>query len=237
MPGLKHGLATFLVLWAAPCNAGPWPREQGGHFLSLTVEEDREGNRHSGLYGEYGWGPRSTLGYELGRTNVGETSAMIWMQRALDDGQGPNRFAVHAGSGAIWREDQTIPVVQVGAGWGRGFDGLLGGGWITAELKVKAAGEMAGAIRVIGNSLVEDYYLTPKITTKADISIGVRPWDGLMVINQLRLEDRSDAERTAKLASSVVGDLYGPVKLELGTITPLSGPGEQAVKLGAWVEF
>lgn len=226
-----------LSLWASVGAAGPWPRDEGGHFLSLSVEQDRDANRYGGLYGEYGWRARTTLGYELGRTNLGETSAMIWVQRALDDGEGPNRFVVSAGSGGLWRDDQLVPTVQLGAGWGRGFASILGGGWITAELQIKAAGETEGAVRQVGNSRVETFYLTPRITTKADVTVGLRPWDRIMIINQLRLEQRPDDPVSARLASSVVGEVAGPLKLELGTVTPLSGPAQQAFRIGAWIEF
>ena len=61
--------------------------------------------------------------------------------------------------------------------------------------------------------------------------------DGLMLVNQLRLEERDDTGFSSKLVVSVVGDLLGPAKLELGVIGPLSGQGEQAIKIGTWFEF
>ena len=73
-----------LLIAGSVAEAGPWPREKGEIFLSFSEERDREGNSYTGLYGEYGLNPRSTLGFELGHSNAGETSAMIWWQRALD---------------------------------------------------------------------------------------------------------------------------------------------------------
>ena len=58
-----------------------------------------------------------------------------------------------------------------------------------------------------------------------------------MLVNQLRLEERDDTGFSSKLVVSVVGDLLGPAKLELGGIGPLSGQGEQAIKIGTWFEF
>jgi len=37
--------------------------------------------------------------------------------------------------------------------------------------------------------------------------------------------------------SSLIFDVPGPVKVELGMVNPLSGPSEQAVRLGTWLEF
>lgn len=58
-----------------------------------------------------------------------------------------------------------------------------------------------------------------------------------MLINQFRFEQRDDTGFSGKLAISAVRDLWGPAKLELGLIEPLTGEGERAVKLGTWVEF
>ena len=133
-------LAVLMLILAGPAaEAGPWPRAPGTKFLSLSVERDRESNSYTGLYAEYGMDARNTLGFELGHTNVGETSAMIWWQRALDDGSGPNRWVVSMGLGGFSRDGHTDPVGQIGAAWGRGFEGFMGGGWMSVETRVKFA--------------------------------------------------------------------------------------------------
>ncbi|SMO87884.1 hypothetical protein [Paracoccus laeviglucosivorans] len=236
-------LAVFLILLAHPALAGPWPREEGGVFLSFSGERDRDGNSYAGLYTEYGLSPRTTLGLELGRANAGETNVMIWWQRALDRGQGANRFTISSGLGAVQRDGEVMPVAQMGAAWGRGLDGLPllqhipGGGWLAVEGRVKVAGATETARIDQGLTSVEIAYLTPETTTKAEVTLGLRPFDRLMLINQFRFEKREDTGFSSKLATSVVRDLWGPAKVELGVITPLSGQGEEAVKLGTWFEF
>lgn len=229
------GLA--IVLGGSAAGAGPWPREPGHHFLSFSHERDREGNSYSGLYGEYGFRPRTTLGYELGHTNVGETTALLWIQRALDDGEGPNRFAVSAGVGGVRTDQGWLGIGQVGASWGRGFEGLWGGGWMTAEARIRIAGSVDAVAAGLGLGDAASAYLTPETSAKLDMTLGFRPAERLMVVNQLRLEQRPDADFSAKLALSVIGDVGGPAKIELGVIQPLTGPGEPALKLGSWVEF
>ena len=236
----------LLILPACMAHAGPWPRAEGEVFLSLSAERDRDGNSYTGLYGEYGLRSRQTLGFELGHSNAGESSVMIWWQRALDDGDGPNRFAISSGIGVLERDDKLVALAQVGASWGRGFDSLPwlgdvpGGGWLAVDARIKLANsdeeEPDRTPDENGRWSSRKVYLTPKTTVKTDVTLGWNASSSMMLINQLRLEDRDDTGFSAKLASSVVRDI-GPVKMELGVVMKLSGEGEHAVKIGTWFKF
>ena len=236
---MRRFLVSLFLLAALPgvAQAGPWPREPGGVFTSLSAERDRDGNLYSGLYAEYGLSPRNTVGVEIGRASVGETTGLIWLQRALDAGEGPNRFSASLGLGAVERDGRVHPLGQIGAGWGRGVQTRLGDGWITVEGRVKLAGGMDLAGLARGLTPTEDSYLTPETVAKAEVTFGLRPIDGLMVISQLRLERRPHEALSQKLVGSVVQDLVGPAKIELGLILPVAGPGARAVKIGTWLEF
>ena len=236
-------LAMLLALLSGgTAQAGPWPRQEGGGFLSLSVEQDRNDNRYSGLYAEYGLTARNTLGFELGQTE-GEASAMLWLQRALDRGEGANRWVMSLGLGAIRRDGAYHPVGQVGSSWGRGFDSIPvlnrvpGGGWLAVDARFKIAG-IQQDIDFGPDVIAEDVtYLTPEMTSKAELTLGWHATSSMMLINQFRMEDRDDTGFSGKLATSVVHDLFGPSKLELGIVAPLSGPGENAIKIGTWLEF
>jgi hypothetical protein len=243
---IRHLVAVLAVLLPLVLTgmalAGPWPREEGGVFLSVSTEQDRDDSRYDSIYAEYGLSPRNTLGLELGHTK-GESSALIWWQRALDDGSGPNRWSISLGLGAIQRDGRTHPMGQIGTAWGRGFDSLPllqlvpGGGWLALDTRFKMAAvtqEFDFGPNVIAD---ETTYLTPESTSKAEATLGWHVSDRLMLINQFRFEDREDTGFSSKLAVSAVQDLVGPAKVELGLIEPLSGPGERAVKLGAWFGF
>ncbi|TJZ90002.1 hypothetical protein FA743_16740 [Paracoccus gahaiensis] len=232
---IRSALILLMTLMPLAAMAGPWPREAGRSFLSLSTERDVEGNRYTGLYGEYGLAA-TTLGLELGRSGAGELSAVVWAQRSLDDGTGPHRLSLSAGAGVIRRQDRVLPVVQGTLAWGRGFEGWAGGGWMTAQLTARAAG---------GPDLPEDRrgtaaaraFRIAETTLKADLTLGLRPTERLRVVNSLWLEDRRDAELTAKLASSLVFPITGPAHLEVGLVQPLRGPAERAVRLGVWLDF
>lgn len=222
--------ALILILLPLTAVAGPWPREAGQTFLSISAERDRQGSRYTGLYGEYGLSARVTLGIELGRTDLGEASAVIWAQRALDDGTGPNRFSLSSGLGAIRRDGQMRPVAQGALAWGRGFDNPLGQGWMTGQVLIRVTGGMDAVQQAPAFRITDS-------TIKTDLTLGLRPTDRLMVINSLWLEAPREGQGTAKLASSVVVDPGGSVMIELGLVQPLHGPAERSVRLGGWLEF
>lgn len=241
MRGIICCLAALWLL-ASAAAAGPWARDSGGFFAALSVEQDRDDNRHSGLYAEYGLGPRNTLGLELGRTRD-ETTLLVWWQRALGRAEGPNRWAVSLGLGAIRRDGRYHPMGQMVTAWGRGFDSIPllrripGGGWLAVETRSKLAA-ITREYPEEPNVIWEDpTYLTPETTHKLDLTLGWHARDDLMLINQFRFEQRDDTGFSGKLAISAVRDLWGPAKLELGLIEPLTGQGERAVKLGTWLEF
>jgi hypothetical protein len=230
------GCIVWLLL-AVSGHAGPWPREAGHSFVSLSGERDADGNSYTGLYAEYGLSRRRTLGLEVSHTNVGETTAMVWYQKSLDSGEGPNRLSYSMGLGAIRRNGELLPLSQAALMWGRGFSGPWEGGWLGAEARVKVAGKAEEVTVRDGLTQVEYAYLTPDITTKLDLTLGLRPTPSWVLVNQVRLEARQDSDFSAKLASSVVYDLAGPARLEIGFVAPLAGPSEPAVRIGTWLEF
>jgi hypothetical protein len=79
-------------------------------------------------------------------------------------------------------------------------------------------------------------YLLPSASGKLDLTIGWNAADRLKLMSQLRLEQR-DAGFSARLVVTAVRDLIGPLKLEIGAITPLDNESEAAIKLGLWIEI
>lgn len=238
---------AFVLMWhAGAAMAGPWPREAKAVFMSLSSEIDRDSNSYTSLYSEYGLSARNTLGFELGHSNADETTALLWWQRALGGGDGPNHWSMSSGIGAVWRDGSTIPLAQMGGAWGRGFDSVPmlkrvpGGGWLAAELRMTLAGHMKDEDEIAALSADDAgmlSYITTETTTKLEMTMGWHARSSLMLINQMRFEKRDGVDFSGKLAVSAVQDIWGPAKIELGIIAPLTGPGEMAVKLGTWIEF
>ncbi|TBN38689.1 hypothetical protein EYE42_12415 [Paracoccus subflavus] len=226
------GLVSVPAAWA-----GPWAREAGQAFVSVTREQDRAGNAHTGLYAEYGLTRRRTLGVEIGYTDVGETTAMLWYQRSLDKETGPNRLSWSMGIGAIRRDGRVLPSSRIALMWGRGLQGPWEGGWLTAEGRITVSGKAESLRTRQGLTGVEYAYLTPEVVTKLDLTWGLRPSPAWAVVNQLRVEAARDRDLSARLATSLVRDVPGPAQIEAGVIAPLAGPGEPALKIGTWLEF
>lgn len=247
------GALFWTVLWTGPLAAGPWPREPGHGFFALSQEEDTDGASWSGLYGEFGLSPRLTLGLDAGRSGNGDGTALLFLQRALGRLDGVNHFAGALGIGVARSGGQENPVAQAMLGWGRGFAALplgeslgqrLGPGWVAVELKHRVSAKAVRTVYAPDTSTEVTYnYVVPEQSTKAEITLGLRPSPRLTLINQLQLDEEADAPFSARLSTGIVTPLGAPeglgrhLKLEAALVTPLAGRGEAALKLGTWLEF
>lgn len=229
-------LACLTVLQVDPAFAGPWSRDEGGVFAAMSFERDRQGDGYDSLYAEYGLPDRKTVGLEIGHASQGEISALVWFQKSMDDPEGATRLSVSMGAGALRRDGELLPIGTVGVAYGRGFQ-RFGGGWLAVEARLKAVGEMTTVAHQDGTAKVETDYLTPEFSAKLDTTVGFNLRPTTALVNQLLLEARQDEDVSAKLAFSVVQEVAGPAKLQVGVIAPVAGSGEPALKIGTWVEF
>ena len=244
--GMRATLTLVLIfgLWFASFGkafAGPWPRAPGKWFLSFSEERDSDANYYTQFYLEYGLTPRVTLGAELGKTRS-EKSLLVWLQWAnMPEGR-PDRWSASLGLGMVDREEQLQPLGQATIAWGRGWDNLplldriRGGGWLTAELKGQLSTEPEEYSSEYSGGETYGIYLTPSASGKLDLTIGWNANERLKLMSQLRFEHRDEGLST-RLVVSGVHDLVGPLKLELGAITPLDSKSEAAIKLGLWLDL
>ncbi|MEI4471557.1 hypothetical protein [Frigidibacter sp. MR17.24] len=237
--GLGLSLGLGLLVPAGPAAAGPWPRDRGATFLSFGQESGRSGDWTS-LYGEYGLTGTLTLGVDGGVTDAGDGIAIVFLQSAFGAPDARHRFTASLGIGASRSDDRVTPVMQGAGSWGFGFDAAPGPAWFALDTKLRLIpGE--GDPVVISQSASYQEVLTPvtlAAVLKTDATLGVATAGGNRLwIAQLQLEDSSATPLSARLATSVVQKIAGPLRGELGLITPLDGDSETAVKLGLWVEF
>lgn len=233
-------LAILLLPLAGSATAGAWLRADGTTFMSLSHEQDRAGNTYTGLYAERGLGGRNTLGFRLDHSGAGQTGALVWWQRSLDDGSGPNRWTVSLGVGAVDRGGSLLPAGEVAAAWGRGIANPLGGSWFTVETRLNVVGDPKDTPAATDDATRGARYLgnlATQTAIKTDVTLGVQLTPSMVVINQIRFEQAEDTGFSSKLSTSLVRDLKGPAKLELGIMAPLSEQGEPALKVGTWLEF
>ncbi|MEI4484561.1 hypothetical protein V8J36_00020 [Frigidibacter sp. MR17.14] len=229
----------FALLAADPAAAGPWPRDKGATFLSFGQERSSLGDWTS-LYAEYGLTEGLTLGLDAGRSDSGDGIAILFLQSALGPQTGRHRFTASLGIGASRSEGRSTPMMQGAGSWGMGFDTGLGPGWLAVDSKIRLLpGE--GEPVVISQSASMQQMITPVTLVtamKTDVTFGIATAGGRRLwIAQLQLDDSSATPLNARLAASLVQDLPGPLKAEIGLITPLEGEGETALKIGLWIEF
>lgn len=234
---LRWFLLAALPLWlAGPASAGPWPRDDGAILLILSQERDTAGNGFTGLYAEYGLSPRDTLGLELGRNSFGDSSLLLWLQRGFSFGK--LRFASSLGLGLSQQDTEFRPLAQLGLSLGRGFDTRFGAGWLAADTRfLVIARPVSETVRLNATNEVNYLYLAPETGVEADLTLGLKPRDGIMLIGQLRMEQPEKGDFAASASASVVRDLGRRAKVELGIVGPLTGEGEPSLKLAAWLSF
>ena len=233
-------LTLLLLPLAAPAAAGAWLRADGTSFVSASHERGRDDSSHTAFYAEHGLGGRNTIGFRLDHSGAEETAALMWLQRSLDDGAGPNRWTISLGLGALDRGGSLRPVGEVGAAWGRAISRPLGGGWLSVEARLNVVGDLKDpAATTDADARVPGYLdnISLETTAKADITLGLHVTPAMMLVNQVRLEEGENAGFSGRLSTSIVHDVTGRAKVELGLVTPLSDEAEPALRIGTWFEF
>ncbi|WP_372886792.1 hypothetical protein [Shimia sp.] len=129
-------LIAIFCLIAAPLLAGPWMREEGGQFLSVSADFGLGGGAdgYGALYYEFGLEPRWTLGIDAGGKGNGETTALVFARTPLwRSPQGARLAATLALGSHRPTGGHGVPALRAGLAWGRGIDPGLPG-WMALEL-------------------------------------------------------------------------------------------------------
>ncbi len=218
-------VAAVTLAAAASAEAGAWPREPGGGFLSLRAdyETSRDGPAPSAsLYGEYGLTRRLTLVGQLSNADQPFTvsRAAVGVSFALSSDDAVNRFAV--GLGVSTPPDlegvMTETRLETALHWGRGFDSPLGGGWATATVRVLFA---------------RDEY---RPITDLSGLIGLRPAEGWMtMLSASRYEDEKGVYY--KVSPSVGYELRDSLWVVPSLTQELSEDLSTGVGLALWFSF
>lgn len=213
-------LAGPLLVWlTVTAAAGPWPREKGRVFLSLSGqlhERDEFGiiDQFFGLYAEYGVTDRLTLGIDAGGDAVRMSKALAFLRWPLGAPERPLKFAIELGAGEVESEAALRPGLSVGRGitlWDRP-------GWMTGDARM-----------ILANS--------GDISLESDVTIGLDTGPRSKTIVQIQTGRPAHGRSYIRIAPSFVYRTGQGSFLEFGLIEPLSGTDRRAVKLGLWREF
>jgi hypothetical protein len=203
--------------------AGPWLREKGRTFSSVSLTATYFRDMGNSAYLEFGLTDKMTIGADVGQfTNrLGERNGFgtIFMRRALGSNDGPNRWAYELGVGTAWVGDLVLPHVKTGLSWGRGIELWDKNGWMTVDAAV-----------IWGIS--HDQHVG-----KIDTTVGLNFTDVTTGMLQLYL-GHLDNEFYATLAPAVViKPRKAKFKILIGTEIPMEDTKNTALKLGIWREF
>jgi len=238
-------LAAVLVLWLlmpSSLLAGPWPRETGTHFLSVSGEFWESNlpdipHYYGSLFYEYGLSERLTLATKLEMGSEAGTSGDLRLGVSLVSGK-PYALSLEMAVGLrdIYRflivYDATLPVDlrarfgQVGLAYGRGFQLAGRNAWLATELTAIAPLDEPEPALGLGGTV-----------WKWDTTLGLKFDNGLMLLGQVFASRDQHGDGLIKLAPGLaipVGDRH---HVEIGLRLPTASPESRALALGIWREF
>ena len=226
---MRNVLTAFLI-WLVPAAAlaGPWPRQQGEIFVSVSYHAATDAvalwnlqlmppETYTGIYAEYGLTPRLTFGLDGGFSEDGAYSAIVLARYALGDPDAAMRYAVSLGAGRSGPPHETQ--VQIGAHVGRGLQLGERTGWASLD--------MAGIHRLDSSDFA----------AKADLTMGLNLSDTWTAILQLQAGQYAGSAAYLRIAPSLVRTIGPRLKMELGLTGEVQGSRQVGAKLATWISF
>lgn len=242
--------ATFLTcafLSAVPAGggvlAGPWARDAGEGFVSLSLSGDGPAaalaagestlDPYAGLYAEYGLGRRFTLGAQFGRNHDAE-EGVVFLRYTITAPDAPWQIALDGGvglrTGAAMADRRLL---RLGASLGRGFDGAdrapqrrwpwpafsHDGGWMSLDV----------------TALVD--IDTQDTIVQAEGTVGLALSDRLRLMLQAKAEEWPDADPIYTLTPGAAWSLTDRSTLQAGVRLGLGDEPTLGLSLGLWHRF
>ena len=208
---------------AFPVSAGPWLREKGKTFTSISFATTWDLQSSSSTYLEYGWSDAMTVGADIGvfrNPALGQTGFVtLFLRRALGKNDGKYRLAYELGAGASWEGALTVPHLKTGLTVGRGFQLRDMGGWMTLDASIRW--DLGQSARL----------------AKLDGTVGLNVTDTFAGMFQIFVT-HSQGEVVAKLAPSLIySPKSGKFKIQVGLEAQTDEFSNPALKLGLWRDF
>ncbi len=214
-------ILIIVLLLGSQVHAGPWPREKGKVFLSVSAQSEKSPqtglmNNFSAAYGEYGLTEKLTLGIDLGTDGLTSSKAVAFARFPVLEREGPWLFAVEMGLGVV----DTRMAVRPGFTLGRGLSLGQMGGWFTVDTRAVLKGGPRGSF------------------LETDVTLGLNSSERTKTILQLQTGLPSKGSAYAKFAPSLVIVQKKPGHyLEIGASAGLMNAADYGVKVGVWREF
>lgn len=220
---IKLIFVVLLMVLSLPANAGPWLREKGSVFTSVSVATTYNLDMGNQTYLEYGATEKTTLIVDVGilrpRLNPNAGYATLSFRRALSAPDATSKWAYELGFGAGWIGSETAPLLRAGLTWGRGMQWGDKSGWATVD---------ASMIWEFGYD---------RHATKVDATVGVNFTDVTTGMLQLYTA-HVDSDTIATIAPSLVfNPKASKFRIQVGTESQIGQIKNTALKIGLWREF
>lgn len=196
--------------------AGPWPREQGRTFLSLSWERDLQDDRgYATIYAEYGLTDRLTLGLDAGADPDGLSKAIAFARMPFAEAPGGMRLALEMGVGMA--EEQAV--IRPAMAFGRSIALLRRDGWLTFDLRATIRPD------------------TLDTAWEGDLTLGLDISPRAKAIMQVQTGQPRTGDAYVKLSSSWVMEGAPGRHLEIGVVNGLKNSDALAARIALWHAF
>lgn len=206
-----------------PAHAGPWLREKGTTFSSVSFAATYYLETASQAYLEYGLSDTTTVVADLGMARipngVNGGYVALSLRRSIGPADATSKWAYEMGLGVGWLGDETLPHLRTGLSWGRGKDWGEKSGWMTVEAAVYWDIKYANHI------------------AKLDTTVGINFTDATSGMLQLYTAHVA-GENIATIAPSVIITPNSKeFRIQIGSESEIGSFDNSALKIGIWREF
>jgi len=214
---------SMIFCLAHSVQAGPWLREQGSSFTSVSVTGNFALDTTSQTFIEYGFTDHTTLIANVTlrrpRFDLEGGAATVSFRHAISVPEGPSKWAYELGVGASWTGTEVSPHLRTGLSWGRGMELSGTSGWMTVE-----------------GELIWDLLYGLHVA-KIDTTAGLNLTDRTSAMLQI-YTGHTALTSTATIAPSLVfTPKNGAFRIQIGTESLLGDFSNSAVKIGLWRTF
>lgn len=215
-------ILVMLVL-ASTAQAGPWLREKGTTFISVSVATNYFLDTASQTYVEYGLTEKTTVVGDLStvrpRYALEQGYVTLSFRRALTKPDAKSKLAYEMGIGVGWIGAETLPIVRTGLSWGRGIEWGGKSGWTTIE-----------ASRIWDLTYAQH-------EAKLDMTLGMNFTEVTTGMIQVYTAEILGKTYATIAPSLIFKPKNRKFKFQIGAETPVGNVYDSALKLGLWREF
>jgi len=213
----------FMLAMPQNAKAGPWLREKGTTFTSVSLTANYYLETASQTYLEYGLTEKMTLIANIGMARqhfLPESGyATFSLRRALSKPEAQSKWAYEFGVGVGWAGETRLPHVRTGISWGKGMTWGERSGWAVVEAEV--VWDMTDQLHL----------------AKLDGTVGMNFTDVTAGMLQIYTAHTALASTASIAPSLIFSPKNSKFRLQIGAEADVVQFDKTALKIGLWREF